>query len=231
MTNPPLVEKGDGSREVGDYSQIDGHEITAAPHVVGEMQARALSPRSIGVTRLDEPLPDPIVALLHEGRHREALAACARQHGHVLGRLCMALLGSQADADEATQETLLRAHRAMPTYRGEGTIKAWLCGIARHVCAHTLETRRKGRELAELVPVPEAGEERDQFANRQRSRVMRDALGNLKPSERDMLVLRFVADLSHREIAIACNLDEATARKRISRALAHLRSVMPEKDL
>lgn len=175
-----------------------------------------------------EPGPDPIVALLQEGRHREALAACARQHGHVLGRLCMALLGSQADADEATQETLLRAHRAMPTYRGEGTIKAWLCGIARHVCAHTLETRRKGRELAELVPVPAAGEEREQFANRQRSRAIRSALENLKPSERDVLVLRFVADLSHREIALACNLDEAAARKRISRALAHLRSVMPE---
>src|SRR6187200_2285338 len=74
---------------------------------------------------------DPIIALLREGRHRDALAACAKAHGTILGRLCMALLGSQADADEATQETLLRAHRAMATYRGEGTIKAWLCGIAR----------------------------------------------------------------------------------------------------
>jgi len=183
------------------------------------MQVRALA-----TTVNAEPRPDPIVALLHQGLHREALAACAREHGHVLGRLCMALLGSQADADEATQETLLRAHRAMPTYRGEGTIKAWLCGIARHVCAHTLETRRKGRELAELVVVPD---ESDQFANRQRSRAIRVALTNLKPSERDVLVLRFVADLSHREIAIACNLDEAAARKRISRALARLRSVMP----
>jgi RNA polymerase sigma-70 factor (ECF subfamily) len=173
-----------------------------------------------------EPRPDPIVALLQQGRHREALAACAREHGHVLGRLCMALLGSQADADEATQETLLRAHRAMATYRGDGTIKAWLCGIARHVCAHFLETRRKGRAIAELTVVPEEGS--DQLAIHQRARVVRDALDHLKPSERDVLVLRFVADLSHREIAIACNLDEAAARKRISRALARLRSVMPE---
>ena len=97
----------------------------------------------------------------------------------------MALLGSQADADEATQETLLRAHRAMATYRGEGSIKAWLCGI-------------------------------------------RDGLAKLKPTEREALVLRFVADLSHREIAIACNLDEATARKRTSRALARLRSILPD---
>ena len=76
----------------------------------------------------------------------------ARTTARSLGRLCMALLGSQADADEAVQETLLRAHRAMATYRGEGSVKAWLCGIARHVCAHVLETRRRGRELLELVP-------------------------------------------------------------------------------
>ncbi|MCE9577051.1 MAG: sigma-70 family RNA polymerase sigma factor [Deltaproteobacteria bacterium] len=168
---------------------------------------------------------DPIAALVHQGQHREALAACARAHGRVLGRLCMALLGSQADADEATQETLLRAHRAMPGYSGEGTVKAWLCGIARHVCAHVLETRRKGRELAELVVLPDEGS--DELAIRQRARALRGALAQLKPSERDVLVLRFVADLSHREIAHACNLDEAAARKRISRALARLRAVMP----
>jgi RNA polymerase sigma-70 factor (ECF subfamily) len=209
------------SRPVVDFPKIDGHETLPAPHVGSEMQARLLA-----TTMIDEPRgSDPIVALLQQGNHREALAACAREHAHVLGRTCMALLGSQADADEATQETLLRAHRAMPTYRGEGTIKAWLCGIARHVCAHILETRRKGRELAELVIVPD--ENRDAFATRQEARAIRVALSQLKPSERDVLVLRFVADLSHREIAIACNLDEAAARKRISRALARLRSVMP----
>jgi RNA polymerase sigma-70 factor (ECF subfamily) len=180
---------------------------------------------------MDEPRPDPIVALLHGGQHREALAACAREHGNVLGRLCMALLGSQADADEATQETLLRAHRAMATYRGEGTVKAWLCGIARHVCAHMLETRRKGRAIAELVPVPDSDQGREALAARQRAGAVREALTHLKPSERDVLVLRFVAGLTSREIAIATNLDEAAARKRISRALAHLRTVLPGDSL
>lgn len=178
--------------------------------------------------RVETGEPDAIQSLLSSGQHREALAACARTHGAVIGRLCMALLGSQADADEATQETLLRAHRAMATYRGEGTIKAWLCGIARHVCAHMLETRRRGREALELVPAHE--EARDVFANRQQARAIRGALAQLKPSEREALVMRFVAELSHKEIAVACNLDEAAARKRISRALARLRAVMPEQE-
>ncbi len=193
--------------------------MTAATHVEGDMEATAAA---------TTVAHDPIVALIQGGQHREAIATCARDHHVILGRLCMALLGSQADADEAVQETLLRAHRAMATYRGEGSIKAWLCGIARHVCAHVLETRRRGRELLEVVP--EEGEQRDAFAARQRARQLRDALATLKPSEREALVLRYVADLSHREIADACAIDEAAARKRISRALARMRAVMQEKD-
>jgi RNA polymerase sigma-70 factor (ECF subfamily) len=183
------------------------------------MQARAAV-----MTEVDPN--DPIVELIQRGQHREAVASCARTHHTVLGRLCMALLGSQADADEAVQETLLRAHRAMPTYRGEGSVKSWLCGIARHVCAHMLETRTRAREVLAIVPAE--GEARDAFATRQQARMLRDALDKLKPSEREALALRFVADLSHKEIATACGLDEAAARKRISRALARLRTVMPE---
>ena len=56
---------------------------------------------------------DPIARLMQDGQHRDAIAACAEAYGVVIGRLCMALLGSRADADEATQETLLRAHRAI----------------------------------------------------------------------------------------------------------------------
>lgn len=198
--------------------------MTPGPHMEPEMQVHALQPVPM------EPSPDPIALLLQEGRHREALAACARTHGTVLGRLCMALLGSQADADEATQETLLRAHRGMATYRGEGTVKAWLCGIARHVCAHALETRRRGRQLLEVVPAPDEANA-DELARRQHARMLREALSHLKPTEREALVLRYVADLSHREIASACNIDEAAARKRISRALARLRTVIPQEVL
>jgi RNA polymerase sigma-70 factor (ECF subfamily) len=191
----------------------------------------------VGAPDADPPLPlgatavapDPIADLVRSGQHRQALGACATTHGRVLGRLCMALLGSQADADEATQETLLRAHRSMSGYRGEGSIKAWLCGIARHVCAHALETRRKGRELLELVPTE--GEQHDAFASRRRARAVRDALAQLKPSERESLVLRYVADLSHREIAEALQIDEAAARKRISRALARLRTILPDTEI
>lgn len=168
---------------------------------------------------------DPIGELIGAGQHREALAACARAYGQPLGRLCMAFLGSQGDAEEAVQETLLAAHAAFAGFRGDGTVKAFLYGIARRVCARRLEGRRRDQRLLEVVPT--AGEAHDAFTTRQRARLVRDALDRLKPSERDALVLRYVADLSHREIGVTCNIDEAAARKRVSRALDALRTLLP----
>jgi RNA polymerase sigma-70 factor (ECF subfamily) len=192
------------------------------------MEAAARSDRDV------PELIDPIVTLISAGKHRDAVAECARAHHRVLGRLAMALTGSQADADEVVQETLLRAHRAMPMYRGEGSVKAWLCGIARHVCAHVLETRKRGANLGdalELAIVPGDAASRDAFETRRQARALRVALDQLKPSEREALVMRYVADLSHREIAVACGIDEAAARKRISRALARMRAVFTAEEL
>jgi RNA polymerase sigma-70 factor (ECF subfamily) len=193
------------------------------------MQAAARSEPEV-----PETVTDPILELISSGKHRDAVAECARTHHRVIGRLAMALVGSQADADEVVQETLLRAHRAMPTYRGEGSVKAWLCGIARHVCAHVLETRKRGANLGdalELAIVPGDPASRDSFETRRRARAIRGALEQLKPSEREALVMRYVADLSHREIAVACGIDEAAARKRISRALARMRDVLPAEEM
>ena len=229
---------------------IPGHEIAAPAHVTADMHVSAAlgiagpvdSPAGPVDGPIDGPIANPsespdrlaaetseILALIRDGRHRDALAACARAHGAVLGRLCMALLGSQADADEATQETLLRAHRGMATYRGEGSVKAWLCGIARHVCVHMLESRRRGRDALERAAILDEPAV-EPFATGHRARAIRRALDQLRPSEREALVLRYVADLGHRDIAAALQIDEAAARKRISRALAHLRAVLCDQE-
>src|SRR5690349_1816825 len=75
-----------------------------------------------------------IQRLIAAGEHRDAIAGCARAYGTKLGRLCMAFTGSQAESEELVQETLLAAFDAFPQYRGDGTVKAWLFGIARRLC-------------------------------------------------------------------------------------------------
>lgn len=185
------------------------------------MQALAMSSPVSAATAVAGEADDPLRQLIRRGEHRDALALAARLHGAVLGRLCMAMLGSRADADEATQEALLAAHRSMASYRGDGSVKAWLCGIARHVCARRLEQRRAGARLLAAVPADDLA--LDAFAVGARAREVRAALAALRPSEREPLILRYVADLDYAEVGAALGVDEPAARKRVSRALARLR--------
>jgi RNA polymerase sigma-70 factor (ECF subfamily) len=127
----------------------------------------------------------------------------------------MAMLGNASDADEVLQETLLAAHRGMESFRGEGTVRSWLFGIARRQCARHLEARTTRGARLQVVPDADVSDDDDpEKAMRiaQRARVVRTALEHLKPSERDALLLRYQADLSFREIADACGIDEAAAR-------------------
>ena len=171
----------------------------------------------------DDPSPS-IEAALRRQEHGAALTLCARQHGAAIGRLCMALVGSQADAEDLTQETLLAAHDAFDSWRGEGSIRSWLFGIARRKCARHLEGRTAGRARLELLreeaPAPDPA---DTASERQLAERARAALSQVKPSEREALILRYAGGLSFREVAAACGIDEAAARKRVSRAHARLR--------
>jgi len=176
------------------------------------------------------PKEDPIANLIRAGSHRDATAACAREHGAAIGRLCMALLGNQAEAEETVQEVLIAAHDAMASYRGEGTVRAWLYGIARRKCARKLEMRGRRERRLRLVHDAQANgqlPDEELEARRQALRV-RAALEHLKPSERDAVVLRYQGGLAYKEIGEACGIDETAARKRVSRALARMKQLLSE---
>ena len=186
------------------------------------------------IKTVDGKVVDPIAALMGEGRSREAVAECAKTHGAVIGRLCMAMLGSQAEAEEALQDTLLAAHDALASWRAEGTLRAWLFGIARRVCARRLERHSTRERRLRLV----AGGEGEGSGGkdlpdalldaRRQATAVRQALERLSPTEREAVILRYQADLSFKEIAQACGIDEATARKRVSRGLLRLRTLLGE---
>ena len=170
-----------------------------------------------------------IDALVASGQHREALAACARAYALPLGRLCMAFTGSQAESEELVQETLLAAFDAFPQYRGDGSVRAFLFGIARRLCGRHVEMRTRREARLRLVHDTARGRDAGELAlERERAQRARDALARLKPSEREAVVLRYEGELSFRELAAACGVDEAAARKRVSRALSRLRADLGE---
>ncbi|MEM7607794.1 MAG: sigma-70 family RNA polymerase sigma factor [Myxococcota bacterium] len=168
---------------------------------------------------------DPVQALLAKGERRKALELCAREHGGPVGRLCMAFLGDQGEAEEAAQETFLAAYGAFDELRG--AVRPWLFAIARRRCARRLAKRSRRQHLRLVYDQdlkPKTGELPDAaLARRERARAIRLCLEELRPTEREALLLRYERQLAYAEIAEILAIDENAARKRTSRALARLR--------
>jgi RNA polymerase sigma-70 factor (ECF subfamily) len=211
----------------GDKEQsMDTGIVPAEP---SEAHPTPGSPPTVPVA--EDATDQSIVAAIRAGDHRGALTLSARHHGAAIGRLCMAITGSQSEADDLAQETLLAAHDAFAGFRGEGTIRSWLLGIARRKCARHLE--RRTRREAKLRLVHDATKQPETLelvvAHRQ-AQAARAALEHVRPSEREALLLRYVSELSYREVGTACGIEEAAARKRVSRAIAALRNVLDRKE-
>ncbi len=81
------------------------------------------------------------------------LEAALAAHRAALLRHCYRMLGSFAEAEDLTQETLLKAWRAKESYRGDATVQRWLYAIATNACIDALERRRR-RELPQLEREP-----------------------------------------------------------------------------
>lgn len=188
---------------------------------LARMEGQAAAPRA--AQRADEAAA--IERLIAAGDYRQAAARCAQVYALPLGRLCMAFTGSQAESEELVQETLLAAYDSFPQFRAEGSVRAWVFGIARRICGRHTEMRTRREARLKLVHDTGRGGDVGELAlARERAERARAALAKLKPSEREAVVLRYEADLSFRELAVACGVDEAAARKRVSRALARMRA-------
>lgn len=196
-------------------------------HEMGGQTARDMEDAPAGrpVSSEDAAIEEAIRA----GDPKRALSLTARHHGPAIGRLCMALVGSSSEADDLLQETLLDAHAGFGQWRGDGSLRAWLFGIARRKCARHLERSAKRTSRLRLVhDADRDGSAEELLQLRQRAEAARAALDSVRPSEREAVVLRYVGELSFREVAAACGIDEPTARKRVSRAIARLREAVKE---
>jgi RNA polymerase sigma-70 factor (ECF subfamily) len=216
---------------------ISGHENQGAPHMSdeeGRVEANLESPSPTQPITPGPSRDEQIILALGRKDRKTAATLLVEEHARAIGRTCMALLGSQSEAEDALQETLMAALEGLESFRSDGTLRAWLLSVARRRAARRLETRSREREVQQearhgvaalslMAPEAAASAERLSMARR-----ARELLEQVRPTEREALVLRFAAELSFREVGQVCGIDEATARKRVSRGLCRLRSLLGE---
>jgi RNA polymerase sigma factor (sigma-70 family) len=152
------------------------------------------------------------------------------RHQTVAFRTAHVITGHAADAEDAAQEAFIKARAALGRFREGAPFRPWLLTIV----ANEARNRRRaaGRRLAlagrvaasetrAAVPLPEAealaGDDRRELAA---------ALKQLAPDHREVIVLRYLLDLSEAECAAALRCRPGTVKSRLSRALAKLRTEM-----
>jgi putative glutamine amidotransferase len=137
-----------------------------------------------------------------------------------LERRLRRMVGDPEQAADLTQETLERAWRSAPRGGPVARQRAWLHRTATNVAIDSLRARGRSRTVA-LEAAHELAAPPHDPTDAEEAEGVREALTRITAHERLVLLLRFDAGLSHREIGALLDLSEEAARKRVARARAN----------
>ena len=170
------------------------------------------------------------IAAVTEDQHAFTLAVAP--HRDELQRHCARLTNSRADAEDALQETLLRAWRARRS-RSSDSPRAWLYRIATNAC---FDVRRR-RETASLDDAPQLAAPLDQapdetvLARETLELAMLAAIQHLPPRQRATLIMRDVLGWSAADVAMALSTTVPATNSALQRARHGLRDRLPSNRL
>lgn len=140
--------------------------------------------------------------------------------------LCYRMLNDANDAEDAAQETFLRAYKNLRRYDNSRPFPTWLLSIAAHYCIDQIRKRRMTIVSVEDLPYPdlpdgEPGPETALSRSEEQRRVQR-LLGALNPQDRAAVVMYYWYDFSYEEISQALSLTLSAVKSRLHRARREL---------
>lgn len=157
----------------------------------------------------------------------EAFRLIYERHAPELRRFLRRMVGEAAAADDALQETFVRAHRALGGFDALRPLRPWLFAIARRCAIEALRRRQSASKLGALVDEPRVESRADErlLQDEARERVQA-AVEALSPEHREVVLLRLAHGLGLLEVAAALEVTERTVRNRLRAA-----SVLLEREL
>jgi RNA polymerase sigma-70 factor (ECF subfamily) len=183
---------------------------------------------------LFESVDEDLVAYACSG-DREAFDVLVGRHGQRVVSLIQGMVDHRQDAEDLVQEILLRAWRAMPAFRGESSFPTWLHRISVNAALDYRRRRRPPVEesidrvaeledasLSEAIPLDPGPDQR--WVRVTLRDVLMSHIRALSESERAVLVLRDLEDVSTAQAAQKLGVSEGLVRWRLHRARKHLRA-------
>ena len=142
------------------------------------------------------------------------------------------MLGNAAEAEEVTQETMLRLWMtALDWQHGRATVSTWMWKVASNLCTDRLR-RRRSVAIDEIEePRDEAPGALDQMMRRDRARALRDALAHLPERQRLAVILRHLEGASNPQIAEVLGTSVEAVESLLARGVRELKSrLLPQKE-
>ncbi|MFF5217378.1 RNA polymerase sigma factor [Micromonospora sp. NPDC000442] len=166
----------------------------------------------------------------------EAYESLVTRHTAAAHRTAV-LLGAGSDAEDVIQEAFVKGYRKLDRYRGESSFRSWLLAIVANETRnlHRTRERRNGLVLraarvasgAEIVEDDAVGAV---LAGERRAALVR-ALRSLPSRDREVIVCRFLLDLSEDETVTMLGWPRGTVKSRTSRALVKLRGLLAVEEV
>ena len=160
---------------------------------------------------------------------RDAFRSLVEREQNPVFRTCYRVLGRVADAEDVTQETFVIAFRSIGTYRGEGTLGAWLGRIATRQALRRLGQRREILSIdasGAALETPGGQDPLGLAIAAERAARVRTAVAALGEPYRETVAMRFFAELSLNEIAEQTGRPLGTVKTHLHRGLSRLRETM-----
>lgn len=178
------------------------------------------------------------------------IVAGEKQLFHALIRPCeralylflLSLLGNEAEAEDAAQETVIKAYLNLHLFRGESQFRTWVLSIARNEGLLRLRKQNNRREESLDAQVEDAGGDftpailtswreipADALEQKELSELLRRAIAGLPAIYRNIVLLRDIQEMDIRETAQVLGISESAVKVRLHRARALLqRSLAPK---
>ncbi len=135
-------------------------------------------------------------------------------------------VGTTHDAEDLTSQTFLSALEHLPRYQERGQFAAWLFRIARSKMLDHFRRNRYDAELGAAEGFVDEGDALVRVVRGEEINCLKTLIGKLNPEERDLIRLRYVAELSFAEMADLLGKREEAVKHALYRLLARLKSQM-----
>lgn len=158
----------------------------------------------------------------------DAFTALVEAYQKPVYNLCYRMLNNARDAEDAAQETFLRAYKALHRYDPQRKFSTWLLTIASNYCIDQYRRRKLPSFSYDSLPVPEIPDKsigmEKWMINGEEQETVKILLEKLKPKDRSAVIMRYWYDFSYEEIAEALSVSISAVKSRLHRSRKELAS-------